>query len=196
MNSGAAVVVRPSAPEDARRILDLWDRSWHETYADDTRGITHEWIDEVLAPRRTPEEIARFERRIRAAAQRIPSTELVAEVDGVVVGMMHNQHPAPDSDDEQRIIALYVDREFHGAAVGAALMRHALEEFDAARSVRVGVSSSNARAIAFYRKWGFVEVTGSARLYLEKIEEITMRRPAEQPSEEAAGDTGKIMTGR
>ncbi|SEU29546.1 GNAT family N-acetyltransferase, partial [Stigmatella erecta] len=55
---------------------------------------------------------------------------------------------------------LYVDRPFLGAKVGAALMLRCLEEGLARRHdvLWLGVWERNARARAFYSRWGFTEV--------------------------------------
>lgn len=55
---------------------------------------------------------------------------------------------------------LYVDRDWQGKGVAQALMRACLGEMQARGSdvVWLGVWEHNPRAIAFYRKFGFVEV--------------------------------------
>jgi GNAT superfamily N-acetyltransferase len=55
---------------------------------------------------------------------------------------------------------LYVDRGWHGRAVGAALMKQVVDEARArgARTLWLGVWEQNARARAFYARWGFAQV--------------------------------------
>jgi ribosomal protein S18 acetylase RimI-like enzyme len=55
---------------------------------------------------------------------------------------------------------LYVDPALHGSGVARALMDHAIElaRRRGAQTLYLGVWRHNHRAIAFYRKYGFVEV--------------------------------------
>jgi ribosomal protein S18 acetylase RimI-like enzyme len=55
---------------------------------------------------------------------------------------------------------IYAFSRFHGTGVGLALMAAAVEQArrSGARRVLLGVHSDNARAIAFYRRNGFVEI--------------------------------------
>ena len=79
-----------------------------------------------------------------------------------------DEAPHPDDLEVQRI---YVLSRFHGTGVGHALMAQAIEESArrGARQVVLGVLRRNTRAVAFYRRQGFVEVgtrvfqVGSAR---------------------------------
>lgn len=69
-------------------------------------------------------------------------------------------HPAVTGPDPIELHRLYVDRGALGHGLGAALMRASL---DAARTTGhrtlwLGVWDRNARAIAFYEKWGFTTV--------------------------------------
>lgn len=73
--------------------------------------------------------------------------------------------PPPDGDGGQRPMELrriYVHPDWHGHAVGSALMTDALEQAREANHdvVWLGTNELNGRAIAFYRRHGF-EVIGS-----------------------------------
>ena len=89
---------------------------------------------------------------------------LVAERDGGVVGYaMLRIDNAPDSvpdRDAIEIARLYSVARVIGTGVGAALMQRSLEIGAARghRSVWLGVWEHNPRAIAFYERWGFVDV--------------------------------------
>ena len=54
----------------------------------------------------------------------------------------------------------YIDRAWQGAGLAQALMRATLDAaiVSGARTLWLGVWEHNPRAIAFYRKFGFVEV--------------------------------------
>ncbi len=65
--------------------------------------------------------------------------------------------PHPDDLEVQRI---YLLSRFHGTAAGHALMNHAIAETRARgkRQLVLGVLKANTRAVAFYRRQGFVEI--------------------------------------
>jgi GNAT superfamily N-acetyltransferase len=91
-------------------------------------------------------------------------TVFFAEQDGRVVGytMLHDG-PAPASvgdDDALEIARLYSVKRTIGTGVGATLMRRCIEEAAARgkQTLWLGVWGKNARAIAFYERWGFVDV--------------------------------------
>lgn len=72
---------------------------------------------------------------------------------------------------------------FQGRGVGAALMRAVLDGFDAEQPVHLQVAAFNARAIAFYERFGFRKVEGSDQLYQEVFSEFWMvRSPGAPPS--------------
>ena len=70
---------------------------------------------------------------------------------------------------------LIVSPSFQGQGVAARLMRLALDWIGPDRPVKLGVIHFNARAIAFYRKFGFVE-TGEI-VGRHEIPRLVMRRP-------------------
>ncbi len=55
---------------------------------------------------------------------------------------------------------IYADQAYVGKGVGAALMRHTLEEGRAAgfKTIWLGVWKKNSKAISFYKKWGYLVV--------------------------------------
>lgn len=93
---------------------------------------------------------------------------LIAEADGVAAGYARLAvEEAPAAIMGKRPVELnriYVETEWIGRGVGPMLMQACLDEaagegYDA---MWLGVWEHNPRAIAFYRKWGFVEVGAHA----------------------------------
>jgi len=87
----------------------------------------------------------------------------VAEQNGEAVGyaMLH-EGPAPDcvnAHDAIEIARLYSVHRLLGSGIGAALMQRCLDEAESRGKdvVWLGVWEHNARAIAFYRRWGFAD---------------------------------------
>ena len=100
---------------------------------------------------------------------------MVQDSTGKVIG---STTPYVDSEGRQHVGSLYVAKEWHGKGVGGALMQKVIDWSDDKKPIELGVASYNERAKAFYRKWGFVEVSDSETLFANKIPEIKMERKA------------------
>ncbi|MDB4891495.1 MAG: GCN5-related N-acetyltransferase [Gemmatimonadetes bacterium] len=91
-------------------------------------------------------------------------TVFFAEQDGVAVGytMLHDAPVPPSVGDDTalEIARLYSAKRMIGTGVGATLMQRCIDEATARgrQTLWLGVWESNARAIAFYQRWGFVPV--------------------------------------
>ena len=106
-----------------------------------------------------------FSPALQAAELADPSVVfLVAELGGDAVGYVQLRNgPSPASVRASRpveIARFYARREWIGRGVGPALMERVRREARARghNGIWLGVWERNERAIAFYRKWGFVEV--------------------------------------
>jgi ribosomal protein S18 acetylase RimI-like enzyme len=100
----------------------------------------------------------------RAALEDPACTVFLAERGDELAGyamMRDSRAPDPVGDVSAIEIArLYAGRCWIGAGVGARLMRRCLAEAAARerRTIWLGVWERNARAIAFYARWGFTKV--------------------------------------
>lgn len=89
------------------------------------------------------------------------SVFLIAEVDAVPVG--YARVKSGDVPPEVRgprpieLVRLYAHKGWIGQGIGAALMKACLDEARRRdyQSIWLGVRGHNARALAFYRRWGF-----------------------------------------
>ncbi len=93
------------------------------------------------------------------------SVFLIAEVEGVVAGyarLKQGQPPPGVMTGLQpiEIVRIYARQEWQGRGVGAALMKACLSEAERRGydTIWLDVWERNNRALAFYQKWGFVEV--------------------------------------
>ena len=153
------VTIRPATREDAPALSRLAAATFRETFEAEN---TPEDMARYLADTFTPEQQAA---EIADAA----SVMLLAEHDGgtdgrELVGYAHLlSGPVPDAVRGPAPIELkrlYVARAWHGRGVAQALMNAAI---DAARGCHaetlwLGVWERNARAVAFYTKYGFGRV--------------------------------------
>jgi len=133
-------------------------------------GIGARTFREAFGPDNTPEDMAAYLDRSfgpekQGAELAEPGTTfLIAEVEDEAVGYARlREGPARDCVDADRpieIVRFYSIASWIGHGVGAALMSACLDQ---ARKrgcdvIWLDVWERNARAIAFYRRWGFVEV--------------------------------------
>lgn len=168
--------IRPATLADAEPLAALAERSFRDTFAADN----------------SPEDVEAYCRdafsflRVRAELEDPASTFLLAfrgemsQPIGYARLRTGNVHPAVTGPAPIELHRLYVDRGAIGGGVGAALMRANL---DAARSggyatLWLGVWEHNARALAFYRKWGFEAVGNRVfRLGSDDQTDFVMARP-------------------
>lgn len=90
-------------------------------------------------------------------ARRWPDNILVAKDGERVVGFAaYGKYRSEELADAGEIFAIYILSEYYGSGAGRALMDAALERIAEYPRVAVWVLRDNGRAIAFYRKCGFV----------------------------------------
>ena len=152
------VRIRRAVPDDAALLAAFGWQAFHDTFAADNR----------------PEDMAAYldatfgEAQQRAELLDPRSTYLVAEraqADGAgMVGYVRlREGDAPEGVDAAPAVEigrLYARRDMVGQGIGAALMEACLAHARAlgARAAWLGVWEHNARAIAFYERWGFADV--------------------------------------
>ncbi len=113
---------------------------------------------------------------------------LIAEINGEIVGYTHLKFAAaPPMIAGRRpmeIARFYSRKPWIGLGVGAHLMKRCLQEAGAEGCdvVWLDVWEKNLRAIAFYRKWGFVEAgMQTFQLGDDLQQDLLMVRPCEKP---------------
>jgi ribosomal protein S18 acetylase RimI-like enzyme len=158
-SAAARVRIRIAAPADAARIAAFGAQGFHDTFAVDNR----------------PEDMAAYLAETFGEPQQLAelrdprSTYLIAEreVDAghaEMVGyarVLASETPAcVPTTPAVEIARLYARRDVIGQGVGSALITACLAHARAlgARAVWLGVWEHNARAIAFYERWGFEDV--------------------------------------
>jgi GNAT superfamily N-acetyltransferase len=149
-----APAIRCAVPADAARLAVLAETSFVDTFGADNR----------------PEDMAAYlATAFGAALQRAEledaaCTVYLAEDRGEALGYaMVREGAAPacvGSGNALEIARLYAVRRWIGAGVGAALIQQSLREAEARGrdTLWLGVWERNARAIAFYERWGFAHV--------------------------------------
>lgn len=118
-------------------------------------------------------------RRLFVDARTSSALWMVGEVDGSVVAGADVRRGEYRKNAHSASFGVFVRREFRGLGLGGALLR---EGIDWARSVgisklKLGVFSTNERAIAIYRKFGFQEearLAGEVIVSGRPVDEILM----------------------
>lgn len=148
------VRIRAATLADATVLAELGERTFRDSFASYNSA---ENMEAFLASHYRPE--------LQTAELRDPrNLYLLAEVSGVPAGFAllrdGTREQGVEGERPLNLARLYVDRPFLGAKVGAALMARCLEEGRARGHdvLWLGVWEHNARARAFYARWGFAEV--------------------------------------
>lgn len=145
------IVIRPATPSDASNLAGIAERTFREAFAADNSA---EDIDAHCASKFGAE----VQRREIADPKWVT---LLAEVAGEVVGYAQLRlERATDCVQAARpaeLHRIYVAGEWHARGVAGELMRavHAAAARAGSDCIWLGVWERNAKAIAFYRKWGF-----------------------------------------
>ena len=162
---------------DAARLATLAAATFSDTFAaDNTADDMAAYLAQTFGERRQRDEL-----------EAPGNLVLFAERDGQTVGYaMLRDGAAPscvDGDAPLEIARLYAIRGAIGSGIGSALMSACLETAaERGRDVLwLGVWERNARAIAFYERWGFRDV-GSQSFQLgtdRQTDRVMMRRVGE-----------------
>jgi ribosomal protein S18 acetylase RimI-like enzyme len=156
------ITVRPAVSDDADRIADIRLTGWRETYA-------HLLSAPLL------ERMSSNPDRIRASIED-GTPVVVAELDGDVVGFACASTPFDDEPNPPRDLQLWFIYQYaraHGSGTGQQLLDAALS----GRPAFLWVAEGNPRAIAFYRRNGFVpDGTRKTTPEWEDLAEIRMVR--------------------
>ncbi|WP_040159229.1 GNAT family N-acetyltransferase [Nigerium massiliense] len=184
-----AFIVRRAVPDDADAVTDLWVRSWLDTYVSPEHGVTEDYLATIMTRRSSRAGREHLRQQLSSGDTRRQAM-FVAEADGLIVGMAA---PRVEEDGTQRVGALYVSKAWHGRGPGNALMSEVLAWRDPSRPLLLEVAVYNARAIAFYRRWGFVALPG-ASVMSGVIPTVRMELPARRqpghPRRSAGRGTG------
>jgi GNAT superfamily N-acetyltransferase len=144
------IIISEAVTEDAREITLIRRKTWIETYANEKEGITREDIEAVLNNRTIEEETS--QRKIRMLNDRNFKT-WVAKDNGVVIGFADAQK----KEDMYRIGPFYILPDYQKQGTGSDLMKLALAWLGNDKEIHFEVIAYNSQAIAFYKKFGFVE---------------------------------------
>ncbi len=175
--------IRHATTDDAGRLALASARFFAQTFGPDNRpedmaaylagAFT---VDRQVAEIRDPESTIWLAEVRESDAPKDAAPRLIGYVQlrqRRTVAPVHAEQPA-------ELARLYVDREWLGRGVGAALIETCLNaaQGSGADVVWLGVWERNARAIAFYEKYGFRRVgTQAFQLGNDQQTDVVMARP-------------------
>ncbi|HJW08312.1 MAG TPA: GNAT family N-acetyltransferase [Holophagaceae bacterium] len=162
--------LRPALPADASVLSALASRTFTDTF----RG--HHSAENLAAFTEAAYNLA----KIRAELEDPHRDWLLAEQEGEAVGyaLMRWGHREPCVGGPDPVVELeriYALAAFQGRGLGPALMQACVDLalLKGARTMWLGVWERNARALAFYAKWGFRDV--GAHRFLVGTDDMTDR---------------------
>jgi GNAT superfamily N-acetyltransferase len=148
-------VIRPCGPADALALSTVASATFLETYAGIIDGA------DSLAHCRTQHAVTAYARWLDDPATPLLMATLDPGACPVGYAMLSPPDlPVPGAAGDIELKRIYVLHRFHGDGVGLALLEAAVATATAggARRMLLGAYGGNHRAIAFYRRNGFVQV--------------------------------------
>jgi ribosomal protein S18 acetylase RimI-like enzyme len=149
--------LRPGRTGDASALAEFGARAFRDTFAAHNRAEDMDaYVSLAYGERQQSEELA--DPRVSV---------IVAEsAEGAMIGyaivrqVPEETPPCVTGERPVELTRIYVDHGWHGQGVGESLMRGVMERARerGAETVWLGVWEHNARARAFYARWGFREV--------------------------------------
>ena len=154
------MIIRRATPSDAGMLSELGARTFSEAFAgENTPANLAAHLRNSFSPEIQHRELSQAD-----------TIFLIAEEDGQPVGyaqlLSSSREQGVEGSNPMEIRRIYVLQEVFGKGMGSKLMAASLNDARqrACDIVWLGVWEKNQRAIDFYRKWGFREV--SSHLFL------------------------------
>jgi GNAT superfamily N-acetyltransferase len=161
MTSINTITIRPARFDDAALLSEVGARAFSQAFAaDNTPEDMASYLAGAFYPAKQAEELARP-----------GSMFYLLQCDGVVAGYAHIQESHPPTCitgiKPVELSRFYLLEGWIGKGIGSRLMRFCIDEARgrAGDALWLGVWQKNARAIAFYNKWGF-EIAGTQTFHL------------------------------
>ncbi len=168
-------VIETPSLDDVEGYRRVQARGWLDAYPNEDAGVPLEWVEQETSSWLTPEALKSSRERVQSILDDPQRRFLyVAKVEGKPVGMVHTTAV----DGNQRLEAVYVDKEFHGTGLAQELFDTAMAHLSPDLPVTLEVIAYNERAQRFYKKNGFEIVPGSEHFYKGIMPSIVMVRPA------------------
>ena len=143
------MIIRVATPADAATLAAISLKTFVDTFAPHNRAAD---IDAYTS-------VAFSEEKQRRELETPGIVTLLGEEDGETIAYSQLRHTPGGPHGDVEIARFYVDRPHHGRGIAQLLMDSVEQNARALGGTRIwlGVWEHNLRAIAFYRKRGFVQ---------------------------------------
>lgn len=139
------------SPEDARGMIEVFYRTWLDTYPNEEAGITVDDIYDRYKNAFTEESLTKRKKQLEHLDQ--GETLLLAKDGEKVVGVCRVvEHPQKNQPQ-----AIYVLSEYQRKGIGQLFWNEAQKVFNPKKDIFVEVATYNTKAIEFYKKLGFID---------------------------------------
>lgn len=151
MDDGPTWTIREAGEDDAAALALIGAATFLETFAGILDGAA------IVAHCAAQHEESAYRALLASGAQ---AWLAEAQPGGAPIGFALVARPDLDAAEEGDIELkrIYSLSRFHGSGLGAALMQEAVAAAERHRRLLLGVYARNERALAFYRKQGFVDI--------------------------------------
>ena len=162
------LTIKSATASDAKVLSTFGARIFYETHIP---GHAQDVVTAHVARAFSPAQQA------RELADPTITTILGLDDSGTLIGFAQwRLGPVPScvvDEEPAELWRFYVDREFHGVGIAQRLLDYTIENAYGAgvRTLWVGVWAPNARALAFYRKHGFVEVGTHPYIMVNEVQD-------------------------
>lgn len=171
----SGLVIEKPTLDDVEGYRRVQARGWLDAYPNEEAGVSLEWVKQRTESWLTPKELELSRERVRAMLEDSEHQFLyVAKVKDQPVGMVC----ASKIDGNQRLEAIYIDKEYQGTGLAQELLDRGLANLNPKKPITLEVIAYNKRAQRFYQKNGFEIVPGSDHLYKDVMPSVVMVRPA------------------
>lgn len=147
------IILKQITEEQIEQLQEISRKTFFETFAkDNTPESMEKYLEESFSTN-----------KLRSELNELDSEFYLAELDGQVIGYLKLNVGLSQTEDKLdnalEIERIYVLQDFHGKKIGQFLYQKALEIAieKQVEYIWLGVWENNHRAIAFYKKNGFVE---------------------------------------
>lgn len=140
------VTIRPALSTDIKQYTDLLQKTYVESYTDDSLGITKECFSkEIFATSDTQQYLKKnlLTNEKQKCWLAFIGTKLVGSV------------TIRDKGEYYELTGFYVDSAYQGKGLGKRLWKKALV-FATDKDITLDLYSHNTKAIEMYQRWGFI----------------------------------------
>lgn len=145
------IEIRDAEPQDAEGITNVLYKAWLATYPNEEIGITAEDIAETYKDAFTKEKIKSQQEQIANTPEN--QKQVVAKSGDLVVGVARMIR----NGDNNQLRTIYVLPDFHNRGIGTKLWEEVKKFAVPDKDIIVQVATYNQKALAFYKKLGFVD---------------------------------------